>query len=146
MGVREDHLASEADAWARLLDRYTRLTPEQRTRAGVVPGWSAQDLIWHCAYWAGDVAPYLPALMDGSFVDPFEADETLGDRMNAQIAEESQAMERSLGARGFVIAAWSSLADEPTPAAAHWFAEQSFVHYDEHAVEIERFAASLGGG
>jgi hypothetical protein len=71
--------------------------------------------------------------------------------MNAQIAEESKVMtegelmERSLAARSQLITAWSSLAEEPTAAAAHWFAEQSFVHYDEHAEEIDRFATSFRG-
>lgn len=150
MGIREAHVAREADAWDGLLARYARLTSEQQTLEGVLPGWSARDLVWHCAYWAGDIAPYLSSLMDGSFVDPFEADEALGDRMNAEIAAEAktmsaaEVMERSLAARARLIAAWSWLTEEPTAAAAHWFAEQSFVHYDEHAEEIARFADALG--
>jgi DinB family protein len=150
VGIREDHVKREAESWQGFLHQVRRLSPEQQELEGVVPGWSTKDLVWHCGYWARDVIQHLPALMDGTFVDPFEADDMLGDRMNADIAEESktmtfdEALAKAEGARAEVIAVWSGLADEPTPAAAEWFAEETFIHYDEHAPEIAKFADGLG--
>jgi hypothetical protein len=150
MGIRDEYAAKEAASWEALLAQIGRLTPEQQAKEGVVPGWSTKDLLWHCAYWTNDVVQQLPALMDGSFVDPFEADDTLGDRMNADVAEESkaltseEAMARSIDARRALLDAWAGLSEEPTPAAADWYADESFIHYDEHAIEISKFADSLG--
>jgi hypothetical protein len=150
MGIRDDHAKREAESWDELMAQVARLSPAQRELEGVVPGWSTKDLLWHCAYWANDVVQHLPALMDGTFVDPFEADDALGDRMNAEIATQAKAMTwdetmaRAAEARSGVLTAWAALPDEPTDAAAEWFAEESFVHYDEHAEEIGRFAESLG--
>ena len=149
MGIRDEYARKESEAWDGLLAQIARLSPDQLEIEGVVPGWSTKDLLWHCASWAKDVVHHLPALMDGSFVDPFDADETLGDRMNAQIAEEAKAMTideafaRAQAARAESVAAWTALPGEPTATAADWFAEESFIHYDEHAAEIDRFAASL---
>jgi Mycothiol maleylpyruvate isomerase N-terminal domain len=150
MGIREEYAAKEAASWEALLAQIARLTPEQQETEGVVPGWSTKDLLWHCAYWTNDVVQQLPTLMDGTFVDPFEADDTLGDRMNTEIAEASkamtaeEAMARSLEARALLLEAWDGLNSEPTPAAAEWYAYETFEHYDEHAVEIGKFADSLG--
>jgi hypothetical protein len=55
-----------------------------------------------------------------------------------------EALARAEEARAEVIAVWSALADEPTPAAAEWFAEETFIHYDEHAPDVQRFADGLG--
>jgi uncharacterized damage-inducible protein DinB len=151
MGIREDHLQREAASWQALHAQIERLSPEQRELDGVVPGWSTKDLLWHCAYWARDVVQHLPALMDGTFVDPFEADDTLGARMNDEIAARAKSMTMdevmaaASQARDEVRDAWAALADEPTEAAADWFAEETFIHYDEHAEGIGRFAESLRG-
>ena len=150
MGIREDYLRKESESWAALRAQIARLSPGQQELDGVVPGWSTKDLIWHCGYWARDVIQHLPSLMDGTFVDPFEADDALGDRMNDQIASEAKTMsldeawERAEAARAEVRAAWSALPEEPTATAAQWFAEESFIHYDEHAPEIAAFAEGLG--
>ena len=146
--MKRDELAKrEAEAWAALLLQAARLTPEQQDIDGVVPGWSTKDLLWHCARWAGELAGWLPQMRDGTFVDPFEADETLGDRMNDEIAAESKAMspsevlERSEEQRTKLDKAWSTM--EPDETAVEWYSEETFVHYEEHAAEIARFADAL---
>lgn len=147
MGTREELAAKEEAAWAALLAEAARLTPEQQEIEGVVPGWSTKDLLWHCGRWAGELAGWLPQIRDGTFTDPFEADETLGDRMNDEIAAESKAMSlsevlaRSEELRARLHDVWSSMGpDEP---AAEWYSEETFLHYDEHAEHIARFAEGL---
>lgn len=99
------------------------------------------------AAWAALLAGWLPQMRDGTFTDPFEADETLGDRMNDEIAAESKAMSssevlrRSDELRARLHDVWSST--EPDERAAEWYSEETFLHYDEHAEQIARFAEGL---
>ena len=148
MGIREEYARREQASWTALLAQFGRLDAEQQVREGVVPGWSARDLIWHCARWAEETAGHLEQMRAGTFVDPFEADETLGDRMNDEIAAQARTMgvaevlEASEACRAKVLAVWPTV--EPDEQAAEWFAEEAFAHYDEHAVEIAAFADALG--
>jgi len=148
MGIREEYTRREQAAWAALLAQFGRLDAEQQIREGVVPGWSSRDLIWHCARWVEEAAGHLEQMRSGNWVDPFEADETLGDRMNDEIAEHARTMgpEEVLAAaeicRAKMQATWPTV--EPDEVAADWFAEETFIHYDEHAAEIAAFADSLG--
>lgn len=148
MGIREEYAKREQAAWAALLAQVGRLTPEQQVLEGVVPGWSTRDLLWHCARWAEETAGHLELMRAGNFVDPFEADETLGDRMNAEITEHARTMspEEVLAAadacRSKLHATWPTV--EPDEMAAEWYADETFVHYDAHAAEIAAFADSLG--
>ena len=150
MGIREEYARREKAAWASLLARVGRLSPEQQLLEGVVPGWSTRDLLWHCARWAEETAGHLELMRSGNFVDPFEADETLGDRMNAEITAQARTMSVAevLGAseacRAKLHATWPTV--EPDEVAADWYAEETFVHYDEHAVEIAAFADALEAG
>jgi len=144
MGIREEYVRREQASWAALLAQFGRLDAEQQVREGVVPGWSARDLVWHCARWAEENAGRLEQMRAGTFVDPFEADETLGDRMNEEITARARTMsvaevlEASEACRAKVLAVWRTV--EPDEQAAEWFADETFVHYDEHAAEIEAFA------
>lgn len=148
MGIREEYARRERAAWEALLAQVGRLSPEQQLLEGVVPGWSARDLLWHCARWAEETAGHLEQMRAGTFVDPFEADETLGDRMNDEIAAHArtmsvaQVLEASEACRAKVLAVWPTV--EPDEQAAEWFAEETFIHYDEHAAEIAAFADQLG--
>lgn len=148
MGIREEYARREQASWAALLAQLGRLSPEQQVLEGVVPGWSARDLVWHCARWAEETAGHLEQMRAGSFVDPFEADEALGDRMNEEIAAKARSMsvsevlEASEACRSKLRAIWPTV--EPDEVAADWYADETFVHYDEHAAEIAAFADSVG--
>ena len=148
MGIREEYARREEAAWAALLAQVGRLTPEQQVLEGVVPGWSTRDLVWHCARWAEETAGHLEQMRGGTWVDPFEADDTLGDRMNDEIAAEARTMSiaETLAAaeacRAKLQAVWPTV--EPDEVAADWYAEETFVHYDEHAAEIAAFADGRG--
>ena len=121
-----------------------RVPEGRRTEPGAVPGWSVADLVWHCGYWVDDAARRIEAIAAGT---P-EADdpESVWQKTNDEVAEESKAMSwdevvsRSEAARERIRAVLSSLAEIP-PAAESEFVGETFEHYDEHAAEIERFAA-----
>ena len=148
MGIREEYARREAAAWAALLAQVGRLSPEQQVLEGVVPGWSTRDLVWHCARWAEESAGHLEQMRSGAWVDPFEADEELGDRMNAEITAQARTMDVAevLAAaeecRAKLQATWPTV--EPDEVAADWYAEETFIHYDEHVAEIAAFADGLG--
>jgi hypothetical protein len=148
MGIRGEYARREQASWVALLAQFGRLDAAEQVREGVVPGWSARDLIWHCARWAEETAGHLEQMRAGTFVDPFEADETLGDRMNDEIAAQARTMsvedvlEASEVCRAKLRVVWPTV--EPDEQAADWYAEETFVHYDEHAAEIAAFADRLG--
>jgi hypothetical protein len=139
-------LAREEEAWSALSREVDRLAPERRRTEGVVPGWSADDLVWHCAKWAEFAAERLAALDDGPFVDPFDSEpDEHWDAESARFAEQSKSMDTgeidaaAASIRQHVRGVWASLPDLG-PEADTWFAEETFVHYDEHAAEVRRFA------
>jgi hypothetical protein len=139
---REELLREEGSAWAALTAVLDRVPAERRAEEGVVPGWSAHDLIWHCGYWAG----YVAGQLDGTG-DPDDHDDEYWDALNAQLVEEARAMswEESLTrserererARSALLAVTA-----PSPDQLREFEDETFVHYREHTAEIEAF---LGG-
>ena len=122
-----------------------RVPEARRTELGVVPGWSVADLVWHCGYWVDDAARSIELIAAGT---P-EADdpEAVWQKTNDEVAEQSKAMSwdevvtRSEAARERIRSVFAALSDAQ-PAAESEFVEETFEHYDEHAVEIERFASS----
>ena len=68
--------------------------------------------------------------------------------MNAEITGQAGTMgvaEVLAGAevcRAKLHATWPTV--EPDEIAVDWYAEETFVHYDEHAAEISAFADGLG--
>jgi uncharacterized protein (TIGR03083 family) len=136
---RSQLLEREASSWQALMAAVGRVPEDRRTEPGAVPGWSVADLVWHCGFWADDAAGRITAIAAGA--EPEDSPKT-----NDEIAEESKAMSwdeivsRSEAARERVRSVLSSLSDIP-PAAESEFADETFDHYDEHAAEIDRFAA-----
>lgn len=146
MADAQDLLAREEQAWNRLWSAVERVSAVDRTRAGVVGDWSVQDTVWHCARWADFCGEHLEIMRGGNWADPFEREsDEYWDRMNQDIADASKAMgwdDVSAGAiagRDRVRAALAELGDVEEVAAT-WFADETFVHYDEHAEHIVAFA------
>ena len=137
---RSELLEREAASWQAFLTAVARVPEARRTEPGVVPGWSVADLVWHCGYWADDAALRIPLIAAGE-PDHVES------KTNDEVAQESKAMSwdeiqtRSEAARERIRSVMSSLEEIP-PAVESEFVEETFDHYDEHAAEIERFAAS----
>ncbi len=145
---RRELLDREASSWEALMAAVARVPQDRRAEPGVVPGWSVADLVWHCGYWADDAARRIGAIAAGS-PEPDDP-EAVWQKTNDEVAEQSRAMSwdevvaRSEAARERIREALSSLSEIP-PAAESEFADETFGHYDEHAAEIERFAAGPGG-
>jgi hypothetical protein len=149
---RHDQLLDrEEAAWSRLWAQVERVPAGERTREGVVGDWSVQDMVWHCARWAAFCGEHLNLMRERSFTDPFESEpDEHWDRMNQEIADQSKAMTwadveaGAASARGRVRAAMAALSDVDD-VSEQWFAEETFVHYDEHAEHIAAFVDDLPG-
>jgi hypothetical protein len=150
MTDRHDQLLDrEETAWSRMWAQVERVPAGERTRAGVVGDWSVQDLVWHCAHWAGFCGEHLDVMRAGSFTDPFAGEwDEVGDRVNQDIADQSKAMTwtdveaGAVSARDRVRTALMAL-PEVDDVAENWFAEETFVHYDEHAEHVAAFADGM---
>ena len=145
---RTELLDREASSWEALLAAVAKVPEDRRTEPGAVPGWSVADLVWHCGYWVDDAARRIESIVAGT-PEPDDP-EAVWQKTNDEVAEESKAMSwdeivsRSEAARARIRTVLSSLA-EIEPAAQSEFVGETFEHYDEHAAEIERFAAGSVG-
>jgi hypothetical protein len=139
---RQQLLDREASSWEALMGAVARVPEPRRTELGVVPGWSVADLVWHCGYWVDDAARRIELIAAGR-PEP-EEPEAVWQKTNDEVAEQSKAMswdevvERSEAARERIRTVFAALSDVP-PAAESEFVDETFGHYDEHAVEIRRF-------
>ena len=139
---RQQLLDREATSWEALMGAVARVPEPRRTELGVVPGWSVADLVWHCGYWVDDAARRIELIAAGR-PEP-EEPEAVWQKTNDEVAEQSKAMswdevvERSEAARERIRTVFAALSDVP-PAAESEFVDETFGHYDEHAIEIRRF-------
>jgi hypothetical protein len=141
---REELLRREAEAWAAMLEAAERVPVELRTVAGVVPGWSVTDLVFHSGKWAELAGTHLEEMAAGTFVAE-EQPEEVWQAMNATWAEESKSLtwEQAVsGAEAGRMKARTALEalDEVDETASSWFVDETFGHYPEHTEEIARFA------
>jgi Mycothiol maleylpyruvate isomerase N-terminal domain len=142
---RDELLEREHASWSAFEAAVGRVPADRRADDGVVPGWSVKDLVWHCAYWAGFCADTIEARAAGDPSDPWDHDDVYWDAENDRVAQESEAMtwetveSRAAGMRERARAALAKAIDD---VSVKWFVEETFEHYDEHAVEISRFADS----
>ena len=140
---RDELLEREDGAWLDFKAAFLGVPPGRREVEGVVPGWSTHDLVWHCVYWAADVADVLERLRRG---DP-EPEEGDTDSRDAEILAEGRGMTwdevlmRAEPSRERARAAFSALADLPG-YVVELFAEETFDHYDEHRAQISAFGES----
>lgn len=145
MDLREEHLERERTAWEAFLAAVGEVPAERLDDRTVVPGWSAKDLVWHNGGWAGVVGEQLRAMMGAPFADPFAGyDDAHWDAVNEEMVREGRAMsfDEVLAAaerrRAEAREVWASL-PELDELRAGLFADETFVHYDEHAAEIRAF-------
>jgi hypothetical protein len=139
-------LRREEEAWARLQAAIAQVPEGRRTEPGVVPGWSVQDLVWHCGKWADYVAGELEAIASGGPQDG-DHDDAYWDGLNEAIAQEARTMTwadvmaGATGMRERARGALEAMAEIPEEAAQE-FSDETFAHYEEHAAEIASFAGS----
>jgi hypothetical protein len=145
----QEFLEREAAAWAAFEAQVDRVPAEDRERPGVVEGWSVKDVVWHCAYWAAFSADAIEAAGDGPFRDPFDAEpDEHWDAVNAEVAVESSGMtwnDVQTGADAARARIRDLVASGAVPDdATTWSADETFIHYDEHAEHVRAFADALG--
>ncbi len=139
---REEMLGREDEAWRGFAETVSSIPADRRAVEGVVPGWSAHDVVWHVGYWAGYAADVIERDRAGE-TDLEPAGSQLED---AEILATGRAMSwdevvrRTEQSHDRVRAAFSSSPD-PGDVAVRWFSEDTFDHYDEHAAEIRAFVA-----
>jgi hypothetical protein len=148
MTIRDEHLGREQASWGGFLAAVAEVPAERLDDRSVVPGWSAKDLVFHNAGWARFAAEQLEASSDGPFVDPFEGvDEAHWDGISEEMVREGrelsfdEVLAAAEAARERVRAVWSSLPEVDDVQAA-FFADETFLHYDDHGAEIRRFLGS----
>ncbi len=140
----DEVLTREAEAWATLEAAVAVVPATRRTEEGVVPGWSTQDVLWHCAFWVDFVAQVVEAAAAG-IEGPGDDD---WDRVNEQVARDAKAMawddvvagaETSRARVRDAIA--SLLPQQLTENLDKEIGGETYEHYEEHAAEIAAFAA-----
>ena len=62
---RDAVLRREDEAGGVLAEAFEAVPAERRSIEGVVPGWSTQDMIFHCAFWADDAGDVLERMRAG---------------------------------------------------------------------------------
>lgn len=151
MSERRDELArKERAAWEGFLALLDAVPADRLESEGVVPGWSVKDLVWHCGEWARFAGDHLEQMAGGTFVDPFEGvDGAHWDAVSQRMIDESRSMtwdEVLAGAEARRLRVRDILGSLPSvdDQVGRWFAEETFVHYDEHAEEIRRFMQAEG--
>jgi hypothetical protein len=138
---RDTLLEREEQAWTNLARALEQIPPEQRGVEGVVPAWSAHDIVWHCAYciaWATDV---IERVGRGEPEPDMPEDEAAWDaEMLARGREMSweEAFEDLERQRLQIRSSLSALSDPPD-LAVQWFIRDTFDHYEEHGVQIRAF-------
>lgn len=137
MSTKEQVTEREAAAWARLEALVAAVPEERRETPALEGGWSVKDVLWHIAYWWGDV---VRAANEG-WNDP----EGVTDDVNARELNRSRALpwvEVAAAveeARERLLAAWAGA--EATDEAIEYFESETTSHYDEHGAQLEAFAA-----
>jgi hypothetical protein len=143
MTPTDELLQREDTAWSAFVEAFRAIPDDRRGEAGVVPGWSVHDMVWHCGYWAGYVADVLDKLGRGEST----ADSEDWDAFNATVTETGRAMswdeiivesEANREKARAALRSFPTLTDE----AIAEFGGETFEHYEEHEAEVRAFAAS----
>jgi hypothetical protein len=137
---REALLDRENAAWLKLADTFAAVPPDRREAEGVVPGWSAHDLAWHCAYWAEYAGEMLERIRGGE-LDPDDSDLPEDEILAAGRGMSwDEVILRARQSRERVRTALLAFDDLPQ-RAVEWFKDDTFDHYEEHEAQIRAFTA-----
>lgn len=138
---RDALLQREEEAWTALARALEQVSPDRRGAVGVVPGWSAHDILWHCVAcvaWATDV---IERVGRGEPEPDMPEDEAAWD---AEVLATGRATSwdkafDDLERNRHRIRSSLSVLDDPSDLAIQWFARDTFDHYDEHGAQIRAF-------
>ena len=139
---REALLAREEETWKELAHALVSVPDDGRNRDGVVPGWSAHDLAWHCAHWADWAADAMDRIRRGESEREEPEDD---DAWTAEILAEGRTMsweqviEKLNEHRGRAREALEAFEGDIPQGAVDWFEDDAIDHYGEHAAQIRAF-------
>lgn len=142
--LRTEHARREAEGWAEFEQALDRVPLERWDESGVLDGWTAKGMLWHVAFWLDRCATKLDGRRDPAFADVV-ADDLSTDERNAEIAAEAQGMDPDavwagvLAARERVRRSWEQL-PEIDQDAIEELAEETYEHYEEHLLDLAKFA------
>lgn len=150
MASAQEFADREAASWSAFEALARGVPTARRDEPGVVGDWSPKVIVWHCAHWSGFAADHLEREGDGPYTDPFagHTDEHW-DEVNDQIAIAAGTLSWE--------AVWMGASDarerlrraimrpglppEPIDSAA----EESWIHYNEHAEHLRAFLGRPSG-
>ena len=140
--LRAEHARREAGAWERFEVALHRVPRERWEGSDVLPGWSVKELLWHMAGWLEKCGRNLERFGAG---EPEEPGTGLSvDERNDRLAAEARDMtvdavhDGLLAARKTVLERWQALPDVDARAVEE-LADETYEHYDEHRLDLERF-------
>ncbi len=147
MTTVNEFLDREAASWAAFDDQVALVAEDRRATPGVVGDWTLKDVVWHCAYWARFAADHLAVAGDDPFIDPFDAQpDEHWDAVNDEVAAASSTMswdDVRAGAEDARAALRAAVARPGVPSEPiEWAADESWVHYGEHAEQVRAFASN----
>ena len=140
---REELTGREAEVWAEFDRLVTSIDRDLRDEPALADGWSVRDLLWHVAYWWGDLAALLDRIREGTYEEP----EWTTDETNAEVLAASRSMtldevEEGLArARARMLSAWTAL-PQVGDDAAELFSSETIEHYEEHLAVVRSYAAA----
>ena len=136
----EELLQREETAWARLADTLAAVRPERREVEGVVPGWSAHDVAWHCVYWAGDAGEVLERVTRWRAGPPGHGRARRGGPLHR--ARHGLGRDPASSRAGPRTGSGGALGVRRLPAEGVGAVQgRDFRHYDEHEAQIRAFSA-----
>jgi len=140
---REDLLRREDAAWTAFVDAFASVAEARRTDGDVVPGWSVKDLVWHCGFWADYVGDELERIAAGQPAPPDQDWDALNDMViqDGRPMPWDEVVVAAERGRDRARAALEAMGDLPEQAETD-FREETIEHYEEHAAEIAKFAAT----
>jgi hypothetical protein len=146
MGVLEELVRREDQAYAELRALVSRLSTDQLMEEGFNPAWSVKDLLAHMGCWFADAANALEAMRHGTFT-PRERDvDALNRRFHETWRTEPvQAVWTEFhAARARMLEELGRLPDI-TPDAADIFDQDGPGHYQEHLPRLREWVDRLAG-
>jgi len=141
---RAEQAKLEADSWASFEAALETIPRESWEDAGVLPGWSVKEMLWHMAGWLQKCARRLEEMRTGG--EPVRTGQTVDER-NDELAAQARTMTVDavyrglIGARALMIEEWQALPTVDEQAISE-LADETYEHYDEHRADLERFVTA----
>ncbi|MEX2202561.1 MAG: maleylpyruvate isomerase N-terminal domain-containing protein [Actinomycetota bacterium] len=141
---RTEQAEMEAVSWVSFEAALEAIPRASWEDAGVLPGWSVKELVWHMAGWLQTCARRLEEMRTGQ--EPERTGQTVDER-NEELAAQARTMSVDavhrglIDARALVREEWEALPTIDERAISE-LADETYEHYDEHREDLERFVTA----